>query len=148
MAASTSVPRREISNGQNDNEKRYKTAGELIGYLEMPLIMLAALQEAKHPGEVSPYALDVYVIEAQKPVAASLVVDISNEYPVLGAILDKFALGGPVVGLFLLSLSIGGQCMENHGKLPDKVRGMVPGLLRREDLASTVQAKAEAAMAE
>lgn len=154
-----SIPRRQVQdaplgNGQSTQEKhqanlsteqkRYKTAIDLVGYLEMPLITVAAIQEQKNPGQISPYALDLFVIEANKPAIGANIVEFANEYPVLGAVLDRFAMGGPIMGLFLTSLTIAGQCLENHGKLPEKVRGVIPGLIDRNDLAQAVQTKMDA----
>lgn len=153
-----SIPRRQVQDAPTGNgngtadmsteQKRFKTASEFIGYLEMPLITVAAIQEQKNPGAISPYSLDLFVIEANKPAIAANIVEFANEYPVLGAVLDRFAMGGPIMGLFILSLTIAGQCMENHGKLPDKVRGAVPGLIDRDELASVVQARMDAQAAE
>lgn len=144
--AATAPPRRSVSeppssNGekpQTQDEKRFSTAADLISYAQMPLAMRAMMHERQHLGEVSPWALDVYTVEAHKASIAGATVQLANEYPVLGAVLDKMSVGGPIMGFFIAVLSAGAQCIENHGALPEMAKAIIPGVVDRQVIAQQV----------
>lgn len=142
----TAPPRRTVTDPPNTNgqkpeskdEKRFSTASDLISYAQMPLAMRALIHERQHPGEISPWALDVYTVEAHKASIAGATVQLANEYPVLGAVLDKMSVGGPIMGFFVAVLSASAQCIENHGALPELARSIIPGVVDRQEIAQQI----------
>lgn len=119
---------------------------EAIGALEIPFAFNAAKDEAKYqhdPSFVSPYALDLYAIEMHKEPLADAVMDLADNFPVLGTILDRLSQSTPFAALATTAISLGMQIAENHGVLPDTMQGISPGLIPRDDLANHLKDEGE-----
>jgi hypothetical protein len=130
-------------------EGRAKTVHELIGVVQIPLATAAAVQTMRAPeGAVSPFALDVYTVQMYSPAAATVIAELADNYPVLGAMLDKIGSATPFAGLVGLGIAMVAQFAENHNSLPDGLRAMAPNLIDREDFARQVKADAEKLQAE
>lgn len=108
---------------------------ELIGVPLVPLSAMAAYQQRNAPDSVSPYALDVATIGMNSEAMADAIVGIADNYPVLGAALDKFAITTPFMALVAVGMTVAAQIAENHGKLPDGMRAGIPGVIDRQELA-------------
>ncbi len=138
-------PPKSSSNGEmpkSRDEKRLDIATGLISYASIPLALGAAAHERQHPGEVSPFAMDVYAIEMHKGSVGEAIVAVANEYPVLGAVLDKMAIGGPIMGLVVAGLALGAQLAENHNVCPEPLK-LFTGATNRQDLAQQIVNDAE-----
>lgn len=126
-----------------DKVTRKQGVLELIGTAEIPLAGMAAIDQMQNPEGVSPYAMDVYAIEAHKEPIADAIVDIAEQYPVLGSVLDKIAKTTPFSALVASVMALGMQIAENHNTLPPTLKGAAPGLIPREDLARMVKTDGE-----
>lgn len=127
------------SKPKTTQEKRFETVVDLLGYVQMPFALSAAMEERKNPGQISTYALDVFAIQAHKANISLGVVAVADEYPVLGAVLDKMSMGGPIMGLFVSVLALGAQIAENHNALPEMMQKMpLLGVQDRQDLAQEI----------
>lgn len=137
-------PIQEKTENINKHAKRRDTVLELITYISIPLIGKAALEQTQlNENEISPYSLDVETINLHKKEFASIVVALSDEFPVIGVLLDRVSGAGPIAAMVTMSLTIGLQFAENHGKLPDQVRKIAP-IIPREDLALGLKQEADA----
>lgn len=115
--------------------KRVKIVSELIGYATIPLVAKAAADEVRlEENQISPYSLDVATIAMYKEPLAEAIVDLTKEYPVIGVLLDKLGIVGPVGTLFTLAITMGAQFAENHQRLSPQVRGIVP-IIPADELA-------------
>lgn len=125
---------------------RKQTVLELLGLPCIPLAALAAYEQRSYgedSKQVSPYALDIYAIQMHSEGLADSVVDLCESYPVLGAVIDKIGATTPFMAITASVIAIGTQLAENHGRLPDSMRGVSPALIPREDLARIVWTDAE-----
>lgn len=125
---------------------RKKAVIELLGIPLIPLTAMAAYAEKKRPGEISPYTLDVATIGMHSEPLADAVVGMADNYPVLAAALDKIAITTPFMALVAVGITIGAQIAENHGKLPDAMRGVSPGIIDRHEFASQLAGEVQARM--
>lgn len=149
MRSTTGTPKSKPSNpsppSANSLTVRAKALDEVIGMLCMPLIVKAAQDEAKlEENQISPYHLDLYVIGENKNAIISGVLGLADTYPVVGALIDKLGVVGPVGALAMVAVNIGAQIAENHNVLPKPVRATLP-IVDRDELAQ--QVKSEAAKA-
>lgn len=108
---------------------------ELIDWVQVPLVSLAAVQTMRAANDtfVSPYAMDAYAIEQHKQPLAEGIANLANNYPVLGALLDKISLVAPAGGLLTVGLSLMAQLLENHGVTTPL--SSMPGVVPREELS-------------
>jgi len=119
--------------------KRVKVVSELIGYATIPLVAKAAADEARlEHDQISPYSLDVATIGMYKDPIAEAIVDLAKEYPVIGVLLDRLGVAGPIGALVTIGLTMGAQFAENHGKLSPQVRGIVP-VVPAQELAQSLR---------
>lgn len=117
---------------------------ELISAATVPLAALATAQAIRYPDvDVSPYALDLDTISRHSEPLADAIVDLSDNYPVLGAALDKMAVATPFAALFGVAISLGAQLAENHGKLPEHMRGISPNIVDRYEYAAELKRQGE-----
>lgn len=101
---------------------------DLFDVALIPLAGLAAVDTAKNPDDVSVYALDIIAIERHKEPIADAIVELSNSYPVLGAVLDKIAVSTPIAALLASVMTLGLQIAENHRLMPDNARSAMEGM--------------------
>ncbi len=121
---------------------RAKIVRELLTIPMIPLAGMATYQHARNPGELSPYALDVRTLELHGDELSQAFADFADGYPVLAAMLDRIGTVTPLVALATAAMTIGAQFAENHGKLPDTLRGVSPAVIGRQDLAAMMVAEA------
>jgi hypothetical protein len=105
--------------------------------------MMAAIETARNPGQISPYALDCKTLDIWSEPLSDAIVQLADTYPMLGAWLDKFAQTTPFAAIALVGMGMAFQFAENHGALPDTVRPMAPSLIDRHALAEQLQKEAE-----
>lgn len=138
-------------NGSSEQSSSSKGVGgrkgailELIGVATIPLATIAALDERGKPdGHISPFALDVYTIgHYQEPLADALVT-VADNYPVLGAALDRLGSITPFGAILGVVLGLGAQLAENHGALPEPMR-TAPTLIPRDVLAQRLWEESKA----
>lgn len=112
---------------------------DIIGIAMIPLAGLTAIQQAREPESVSPFAMDCFAIEAHASSLADSVVKLANGYPVLGAVLDKASSVTPLGALAGTVMALGMQIAENHGKLnmPAMAKQKL-GVIDRQEMAQTV----------
>jgi hypothetical protein len=128
---------------------RAKAVKEIIGLACIPLAGLAAVQTARTPAVegktfVSAYSLDVYTVQLHSDALAEAVAELGDSYPVLGATLDRIASITPGASILGVGLLIFMQIAENHGRLTEQTRAMVPApILSRDEMASLVLHDAE-----
>lgn len=122
-----------------NKEARREAINELIGTAIIPLAAMAAIDQVKDPEGVSPYAMDVYAIQMHQGPLTDAIVDIAEQYPVLGAVLDKIGKATPFGALAAAVIGLGVQIAENHGALPQTMRGASPTLIPRQDLATAIR---------
>ena len=144
-----SAPRKPSPLLPNPEEASTRKKGvlELIGAACIPLAGMAAVQQSRNEDDsaISPFAMDIYTIQANAEPIADAVVAFADNYPVLGAILDKVSKASGLGGLVATVMTVGLQIAENHGKLALDAR-LVPGVMPREDVARAVRMDAEARM--
>lgn len=119
---------------------------ETIGALEIPFAFNAAKDQAafgNDPSFVSPYALDLHAIEMHKEPLADAVMDLADNFPVLGVVLDRLSQSTPFAALATTAISLGLQIAENHGVLPETMHGISPSLIPRDDLAQHLKDESE-----
>jgi hypothetical protein len=119
---------------------------ELLGIPAIPLSMMAAVETVRNTDEnsVSPYAMDVYTLQMYEEPLTDAVTALADAYPVLGAVLDRIGTTTPFIALIGIGMSMAVQFAENHGVLPEGMRGLSPNLIERKDLAATIFADAKA----
>jgi len=140
----TTPPPRTGAKSAPPPTNRQKAIAELIGIPMIPLSVLAAVQTVQNPDQISPFTLDVYTLEMHSAPLSEAISDLADNYPVLGAILDKVGSATPFMALTGAIMAIGVQIAENHGVLPDGMRGSIPTLISRQDLAQQIVAEAKA----
>lgn len=119
-------------------KKRFKSISDLIKMAMVPLISKAALDEKQlGEGQISPWALDVQTVATHKDQLIEAVVDLAEEYPIVGRLIDQMGIAGPLGALVTVGITIGAQIAENHGALPEKFRDAAP-VIPREDYAAMV----------
>lgn len=122
-----------------NKEARREAINELIGTATIPLAAMAAIDQVKDPEGVSPYAMDVYAIQIHSEPLTNAIVDIAEQYPVLGAVLDKIGKATPFGALAAAVIGLGVQLAENHGVLPPTLRSASPTFIPRQNLADAVR---------
>jgi hypothetical protein len=133
----------------HDLSARAKAVKEIIGLACIPLAGMAAIQTARTPvGEgqtfISPYSLDVYTIQMHSDALAEAIAELGDSYPVLGATLDRIASLTPSATIFGVGLLVAMQIAENHGRLTEQARAMVPApILSRDEMAAMIIHEAE-----
>jgi hypothetical protein len=128
---------------------RKRAVLELLALPMIPLAGMAAIETVK-AGDldaVSPYAMDVFTLQMHSDMLADAVVGLADNYPVLGAMLDKLAVATPFGAVFTAVVTIGMQIAENHGALggDNPIRAVVPNLVPREEFAAQILAQGKAA---
>lgn len=124
-----------------DVSPRKQTVLELLGLPTIPLAAMAAMETRRFgedSAQVSPYALDVFTLQMHVDGLADAVCDLADSYPVLAAMLDRIGATTPFMAITASVIAIGAQIAENHGKLPETMRGVSPSLVPREDMARVV----------
>lgn len=114
---------------------RARVVRELLTIPMIPLAGLATYQHARNPGQLSPYAMDIRTLELHGDELSQAVADMADGYPVLAAMLDRIGTVTPFVGLLTVGLAIGAQLAENHGKLPEHLRGLSPATIPKQEFA-------------
>lgn len=140
---STAQRRPPVSPPKEEVPGRKKAILELIGAACIPLAAMASVQHASSDdaNAVSPFAMDIFIIQANAEPIADAVVGFANNYPVLGAVLDKVAKASGLGGLVATVMTVGLQIAENHGKLAMDAK-LIPGVTPREEMAQIVLAEA------
>jgi hypothetical protein len=131
---------------------RAKAVKEIIGLACIPLAGAAAIQTAKVGDTegtfISPFSLDVYTIQMHSDALAEAIAELGDSYPVLGATLDKIASLTPSATIFGVGLLVFMQISENHGRLSEQARAMVPmPIMPRDEMARQILSDVEAARA-
>lgn len=135
----------EAAQGQRSPDERKQAVLDTIALTQIPLSGLAVIEQRNLPdGEVGSFTLDLVTIEGHKEPLADAVVGLSEQYPVLGRVLDKLAMATPFGALVSVTISLAVQVAENHRSLPAHVRGLSPNLVPRDDLVAQLQAEATA----
>jgi hypothetical protein len=123
---------------------RAKAVKEIIGLACIPLAGAAAIQTARTPvseGQtfISPFSLDVYTVQLHSDALAEAIAELGDSYPVLGATLDRIAALTPSATIFGVGLLIMMQIAENHGRLSEQSRAMVPvPIMSRDEMAERI----------
>jgi hypothetical protein len=136
-------PKSAPSGGKSTRREAVK---ELLGIPAIPLGMMAAVETVRSTDEnsISPYAMDVYTLKMYEEPLADAITDLADAYPVLGAVLDRIGSTTPFVALVGIGMSMAMQFAENHGVLPEGMRGVSPNLIDRKEMATTIFADAKA----
>lgn len=140
---SSTTTQENVRSFGNSREKRKNAIIETIAFVQIPLVTLATAHQVKFPEQVSPYTLDVKTIEAYQEPLADSIVDLADSFPVIGVMLDKLATTSPFAGILGVAIAIGTQIAENHGLLPENMRGLNPGLMDRQEFANAVASEAQ-----
>lgn len=120
------------------NSRRHKALTGLIDYLSIPLLGKAALEQSKlDEGQISAFALDLETVSLNKDNLAAGIVEVAEEYPVIGVLIDKLGVAGPIAGLVTTVITMGLQIAENHSKLPEQIRSAAP-VIPAQDLARSI----------
>lgn len=136
-ANTTSAPPKDTGR----KARRAEAVSELVNYITIPLAVKAAQDEARlEENQISPFALDLYVIGQSKDQLASAIVDVAEEYPVLGVVLDKLGVAGPVGALVMTVATIGMQIAENHQRLSPQMTQSLP-VIPAQDLAQAIRSE-------
>lgn len=155
MAESAPPPNRRVTamppNGKTatpppmpqDMTPRKAAVIELLAIPQIPLVGLAAAEQARNPEGISVYALDIWAIQAYSEPLADAVVALANQYPVLGVLLDRMAVTAPILQLLSTGIALAAQIAENHAALPAGMRGISPQLIERTELADRMKKDAE-----
>lgn len=123
---------------KGDANKRKQGILELMDFALMPLAVKATTEQMKmDDGQVSVYSLDLYTAQQFKEPYADLIVKLSDEYPVVGLLLDRFTQVGPLASVLTLTLALGAQIAENHNRLSDSLRGTLP-VIPRDDIGKVI----------
>jgi hypothetical protein len=112
----------------------------------MPLAAAAAIQTARNgdPNQVSPFTLDVYTVQMHGDALSEAVAELGDTYPVLGRTLDKIAALTPSATIFGVGILLFMQISENHGKLSESARAMVPvPVVSRYEMVEMIRQDAE-----
>lgn len=114
--------------------RRVQTISEAVAIVQIPLMGIAAADQARlDDGEVSDFALDILTIDAHRKPFAEAVCELADTHPVIGVLLDRFAVATPFAALASVVVSCATQIAENHRKLPERMRGLSPNLVPRDD---------------
>lgn len=122
-----------------------KGLDEVAGAIQIPFAALATKDQiqTQDANAISPYALDIVAIETHKEPIIESVIDLATNYPVLATVLDKISQSTPFAALAASVMTLGAQIAENHGVLPETMRGIAPGIQPREELANRLAQDAE-----